>query len=84
MPHVVANLALARQRMKVFYKLMTTEQQYDKEVLIASHLRRRISTDCGNPAPSLPPAPNSPPAEGMENHPLPSGFPHPQPTAAAI
>ncbi len=39
-PHVVANIALARQRMKVMYKLMTTDAHYDKEVLIASHLRR--------------------------------------------
>ena len=43
-PHVVANLALARQRMKMLYKLMTTEASYDKEVLIASHLKR-ISTE---------------------------------------
>ncbi len=39
-PHIVANIALARQRMKVMYKLMTTQAHYDKEVLIASHLRR--------------------------------------------
>ncbi len=39
-PHIVANIALARQRMKVMYKLMTTEAHYDKEVLIASHLKR--------------------------------------------
>ncbi len=39
-PHVVAHLALARQRMKVMYKLMTTDARYDKEILIASHLRR--------------------------------------------
>ncbi len=78
-PHIVANLALARQRMKVMYKLMTTEAHYDKEVLIASHLRR-ISADCGKLAPlSSPGPPTFPPAEGMENHPLPSGFPPPQP-----
>ena len=39
-PHVVALLALARQRLKLFFKLMTTNQEYDKEILIASHLRR--------------------------------------------
>jgi transposase len=39
-PHVVAILALARQRFKVVYKLMTTEAVYDKEILIASHLER--------------------------------------------
>jgi transposase len=39
-PHVVALLALARQRMKVKYKLMTTDAVYDKEMLIASHLDR--------------------------------------------
>ncbi len=39
-PHIVANIAQARQRMKVMYKLMTTDAHYDKEVLIASHLRR--------------------------------------------
>jgi transposase len=81
-PHVVAILALARQRMKVMYKLMTTDARYDKEVLIASHLKR-ISTDCGNLAPlSSPGPPTFPPAEGMENHPLPSGFPPPQPTTS--
>lgn len=40
-PHIVANIALARQRMKVMYKLLTTKAQYDKEVLIASHLERK-------------------------------------------
>ena len=40
-PHVVALLALARQRLKVFYKLLTTDAVYDKEVLIASHLQRQ-------------------------------------------
>ncbi len=84
-PHVVANLALARQRMKVFYKLMTTEASYDKEILITSHLRRtEISTICGKLTPSPSPAPTSPPAEGMENHPLTPGFPHPQPTTTTI
>ena len=39
-PHVVAMLALARQRFKVVYKLMTTDAVYDKEILIASHLQR--------------------------------------------
>jgi transposase len=38
--HVVAILALARQRFKVLYKLMTTDAVYDKEILIASHLDR--------------------------------------------
>lgn len=38
--HVVAILALARQRFKVIYKLMTTNAVYDKEILIASHLER--------------------------------------------
>jgi len=35
---VKATLALARQRFKIKYKLMTTEAVYDKEVLISSHL----------------------------------------------
>ena len=39
-PHVAAFIALARQRHKLIYKLMTTEARYDKEVLIASHLDR--------------------------------------------
>jgi transposase len=39
-PHVKATLALARQRFKVKYKLMTTDAVYDKEILIASHLER--------------------------------------------
>lgn len=83
-PHVVANIALARQRMKVMYKLMTTDARYDKEILIASHLRR-ISADCGKLAPlSSPGPPTLPPAEGMENHPHPSGFPHPQPAPTTI
>ena len=38
--HVVAILALARQRFKVKYKLTTTGAVYDKEILIASHLDR--------------------------------------------
>jgi transposase len=38
--HVKANLALARQRFKVKYTLMTTDARYDKEILIASHLDR--------------------------------------------
>ena len=40
-PHVKATLALARQRSKVIYKLLTTEACYDKETLICSHLERR-------------------------------------------
>lgn len=39
--HVVALLALARQRLKVIYKLMTSDAVYDKERLISSHLARR-------------------------------------------
>ena len=46
--HVVAILALARQRFKVIYKLMTTDAVYDKEILIASHLdREREATTKG-------------------------------------
>lgn len=40
-PHIVANIALARQRMKVMYKLLTTGAEYDREILIASHLERQ-------------------------------------------
>lgn len=40
-PHVKATIALARQRFKVKYKLMTTDAIYDKETLISSHLERR-------------------------------------------
>ncbi len=40
-PHVAATLALARQRNKVMYKLMTTEARYDQTVLLRSHLQRR-------------------------------------------
>lgn len=39
-PHVAALIALARQRHKLVYKLMTTEARYDKEILIATHLAR--------------------------------------------
>lgn len=39
--HVVALIALARQRLKVMHKLMTSDALYDKEVLISSHLARR-------------------------------------------
>jgi len=42
--HVTALLSLARQRFKVKYRLMTTDAVYDKEVLIASHLRRLEQT----------------------------------------
>ena len=40
-PHVKATLALARQRSKVIYKLLTTEACYDKETLISAHFERR-------------------------------------------
>ena len=40
-PHVKATLALARQRSKVIYRLLTTEARYEKETLIRSHLERR-------------------------------------------
>ncbi|MEM9558403.1 MAG: hypothetical protein AAGC60_29395 [Acidobacteriota bacterium] len=72
--HVVALIALARQRLKLFYKLLTTEAAYDKEILIASHLARRQRAKARFPQaapPSPPPAPTSPPAEGMENLPEP-------------
>lgn len=39
--HTKAILALARQRCKVIYKLLTTDVRYDKEILIRSHLERR-------------------------------------------
>lgn len=39
--HVKAFLSLARQRFKVMYKLMTSDADYDKETLIASHLKRQ-------------------------------------------
>ena len=39
-PHVAAFIALSRQRHKLVYKLMTTDASYDKEVLIAAHLKR--------------------------------------------
>jgi transposase len=39
-PHVAAFIALSRQRIKLIYKLMTTEARYDKEILIATHLAR--------------------------------------------
>jgi len=37
---VAAFIALSRQRHKLVYKLMTTDAQYDKEVLMAAHLAR--------------------------------------------
>lgn len=40
-PHTAATLALARQRHKVIYQIMTTEAEYDKEILISAHLSRR-------------------------------------------
>lgn len=40
-PHTAAVLALTRQRLRVMYKLMTTEATYDKETLIRSHLERQ-------------------------------------------
>jgi transposase len=43
-PHVAAFIALARQRHKLVYKLMTTEVRYDKEILIATHLARLEQT----------------------------------------
>jgi transposase len=38
--HVVATLGLARQRIKVMYKLMRTDAVYDREVLLSRHLER--------------------------------------------
>ena len=38
--HVKANIAHARRRIVVMYKLMTTDARYDKEKLISSHLKR--------------------------------------------
>ncbi len=38
--HVVATLALARQRHKLIYKLMTTAAEYDPDILLRSHLER--------------------------------------------
>jgi len=43
-PHVAAFIALARQRHKVIFKLMTTDARYDKETLIARHLERLEET----------------------------------------
>jgi len=40
-PHTAAILALARQRHKVIYRIMTTGACYDKEKLIAAHFERR-------------------------------------------
>ena len=42
-PHVVALLALARQRLKMLYKLLTSDAVYDKEILITSHLQRQLA-----------------------------------------
>jgi transposase len=39
-PNIVATIALARQRMKVMYKLMTTSARYDLKRLTADHLER--------------------------------------------
>lgn len=39
-PHVAAFIALARQRHKVIYKILAQGARYDKEALIASHLKR--------------------------------------------
>lgn len=39
-PHVAAIIALARQRHKVIFKLMTTNAHYRKETLFAAHLAR--------------------------------------------
>jgi len=39
-PTVAAFIALSRKRHEVIYKLMTTNERYDKEKLISSHLAR--------------------------------------------
>lgn len=39
-PHIVATIALARQRMKVMYKLLTTSARYDHKRLTGDHLAR--------------------------------------------
>jgi transposase len=44
--HVKANIAHARRRIVVMYKLMTTDAHYDKEKLIASHLKRSHREAC--------------------------------------
>ena len=40
-PNIAAFIALSRQRHKVIFKLMTTNERYNKETLIKSHLERR-------------------------------------------
>lgn len=40
-PHTAATIALARQRLKVMYKLMTTDAVYDKEVILRHQLERQ-------------------------------------------
>ncbi len=40
-PHAAASISLARQRFKLMYKLLTTDEVYDKETLIKSHLERK-------------------------------------------
>lgn len=40
-PNIAAFIALSRQRHKVVFKLMTTNERYNKEALIKSHLERR-------------------------------------------
>lgn len=44
-PHTAATLALARQRLKVMYKIMVGDARYDKETLIASHIARQQEAD---------------------------------------
>jgi transposase len=40
-PHAAASISLARQRFKLMYKLLTTDAEYDKEILIARHFERQ-------------------------------------------
>lgn len=47
-PHTAATLALARQRHKVIHRLLTTNERYDKEKLIASHLDRTQRASSSN------------------------------------
>lgn len=42
-PHTAAVIALARQRMKVIYRIVVEGERYDKEKLIARHLERERS-----------------------------------------
>ncbi len=83
-PHVAAALALARQRLKLMYRIIVLGERYDKEKLIARHLERESAKRCSEarrPAGcgAAGPVGNAPPTHPVSHSPLENRPSHPSP-----